>query len=357
MFFCTQNLIIGEKTHILQTYFDESTILTSWLGLDIMWVERGLTTLIAKKRMEEPDLKIAVIGAGAMGSLYGGYLSKENDVTLVDIWQQHVDAINNTGLIIEEGFGSVNTYNPKATSDPTTVGKVDLVVLFVKSIQTADALAKNKALIGPNTIMLSLQNGYGNADDMLKYVPQSQVLVGTTSDGSTLMGTGHISHKGKGHTYVGALSDDQTQAEKVVQILRGAGFDAEVSNNVIDLVWRKLFINIALNPITAILDALNGYVNDNEHAQNAAKLAVYEAVDIANADGMNFDHNKVFNSVLEVACSTAKNRSSMLTDVTNKRETEIDKINGAVVSKAAELGLNTPVNALLINLVKAKGVL
>lgn len=124
-------------------------------------------------------MKIAVIGAGAMGSLYGGYLSKvSSNVCLVDVWQQHVDVINSEGLCIEEKDGDVLVH-PKAVSNVSEVGYVDLAIVFVKSILTGDALEKNRAILGPDTIVMSLQNGYGNVEQIAKYVDINNIIAGT----------------------------------------------------------------------------------------------------------------------------------------------------------------------------------
>ena len=298
-------------------------------------------------------MKIAVLGAGAMGSLYGGYLSADNEVVLVDIWKDHVEAVSRDGLAIEELDGGARTFRPKALTDCAQVGPADLVIVFVKSTQTLSALEKNRPLIGENTLLLSLQNGYGNADDMLAFVPKERILVGTTSHGCLMKAAGQIRHTGKGATYLGALTQDHANARKVADLLIKAGFETEVSENVMELIWSKLFINVGINPITALLGQPNLYVAENPRANQVAKRAVYEAVCIANADGMRFDADKVFEIVCQVAVKTGKNRSSMLSDVSNKRQTEILKINGAVVKKAEQLGLDAPCNAMLTDLILA----
>ena len=299
-------------------------------------------------------MKIAILGAGAMGSLYGGYLSRSNEVWMVDIWQAHVDAINEKGLDIDEADGSVTHVTPHATSDPNEVGVVDLAVIFVKSIQTTEALEKNRAVIGEHTAVLTLQNGYGNGDDICAFVPRDQVIVGTTSHGCTMKGPGHIFHAGSGPTHIGAMGEDQSTAEKVAEALRGAGFEVDCSDKVIELVWGKLFVNIAINAVTALLDVPNGYINDDANARRCAELLVREAVAVANATGMSFDPDAVCANAMAVAVGTAGNTSSMRADTLNKRRTEIGKINGAVVKKAAELGMAAPYNQLISALIEAK---
>ncbi|GHT79623.1 2-dehydropantoate 2-reductase [Spirochaetia bacterium] len=299
-------------------------------------------------------MKIAVVGAGAMGSLYGGYLSQNNEVFLIDIWKEHIEAIQSRGLVIEEAGESQHIYHPKAAASSASVGIADLVLLFVKSIQTEQALRDNISLIGPKTVLLSLQNGLGNDEDMRKFVGPEQILIGTTSHGSTMKQPGYICHRGFGATHLGPLADENAQTADIVRVFNDAGFETVLSDNIMNLVWSKLFVNIGINAITALLCQTNSCINTGEYANHAARKAVFEAVGVANAAGMSFDAEAVFRNVCDIAEKTGQNRSSMLADVINRRETEIDKINGAVVHKARQLGLEAPFNELLTCLVKAK---
>lgn len=298
-------------------------------------------------------MKIAILGAGAMGSMYGGYLSKNNEVSMVDVWKDHVDAINAKGLIIDEPDGTSVVVHPKAYATADAVGVVDLVVVFVKSIQTLDALKNNMALIGPKTMVLSLQNGYGNAEDMMEYVEKKRVIVGTTSHGCTIKGPGHVFHAGKGPTHIGAMDTDQTHAHEVAQVLEQAGFEADVSDNVLQLVWGKLFINVGINAVCTLLQTTNIAISDNPSAKEIARGLVYEAVAVANATGQQFDAETVFQDTCEIAVKTGSNHCSMLADYEKKRQTEIMKMNGIVAKKADELQVDAPLNRQITQLICA----
>ena len=298
-------------------------------------------------------MKIAVVGAGAMGSLYGGLLSKNNEVFLVDIWKEHVDAVNSKGLIITEPEGDV-LVTPKAVTAIDEIGTADLLILFTKCTNTKSALDNARALIGPDTILLSLQNGYGNAEDMADYADSSRILVGTTGHGCSIKEPGHIIHAGKGETHIGAVSENQSRALDIARVLSDAGFETHVSSNIMELVWKKLFVNIGINPITALLSLPNKAIAENPAAKKASAFAVCEAVAVANAGGMNFDESAILESVITVAENTGENTSSMLADVLKCRQTEIIKINGAVVKKAAELGVPAPINEMLTLLIQAR---
>lgn len=301
-------------------------------------------------------MKIAVIGAGAMGCIYGTYLSKHNEVLLVDVVKAHVDAINERGLEFVHLDGKTEIYkNMKATMDTTGYPAADLVILLTKGYQSADALKANKSLIGKDTIVLSLQNGYGNADEIVKFVPEAQIVLGTSAGGAIVAGPGHVLHKGQGPTHVGCLTKDQSKAEIVAKAMIECGVpNVEISPDVKELVWSKLFVNIGINPICALLNDTNQCIANNEYANKVSYAAVREAVDVANATGMNFNFEDVFKNVVAVALETGGNRASMLADVSNKRRTEVDRINGAAVSEGAKVGMKAPLNEMLTNLIHAK---
>ena len=300
-------------------------------------------------------MKIAIIGSGAMGSLYGGYLSKaKNEVYLVDIWKEHIEKINNEGLKILEK-DDVLTVNPKGVVDSKEVGKVDLAIVFVKSIATKKALESNSSIFDDNTMVLSLQNGYGNVEDIEKFAKSENIIAGTTSHGATLLGPGKIKHAGKGKTIIGkAKGENDSRLSEIKAALENAGFETDLSDNVMEIIWSKLLVNIGINALTAVLEIENGRLTEWEESEELVALAVREAVKVANNSGLQFNDEEVIEHVLEVAKATAENKSSMFQDILNKRKTEIEKINGAVVKIGKDNGVETPVNETLTNLVKIK---
>jgi len=300
-------------------------------------------------------MKIAIIGAGAMGSLYGGYLAKAgNEVFLLDVWQEHVDAINQQGLVIQEGEDEVKTH-PQAVTSHQEIGTADVVIVFVKSIHTGNAVKHNLNLVGENTLLLTLQNGYGNAEAMAEYVDPDKIIVGTTAQGATLLGPGLIRHAGKGATHIGKFTGGRdAKVENLAEMLRQAGFETKVSEQAMEMIWAKLFINVGINALTGLLNIANGQLLHCEETLALMKLAVGEAVAVANAAGMAFDPEKVLADVKKIAEATGENRSSMLQDLTHQRKTEIDMINGAIVTQGRLYGMDTPVNETLTRLIKSK---
>jgi 2-dehydropantoate 2-reductase len=298
-------------------------------------------------------MKIAVLGAGAMGSIFGGWLSRRHEVWLIDIWQEHCEAINTNGLLIEEN-GQIHRFHPRAVPNAHSVGPVELVIIFVKSIDTATALAQNRELFTPQTLALTLQNGWGNAEEIRPYVGAANLFVGTTAHGGNVRGPGRVCHAGRGPTSIGVLSGPPGRARKIAALFSDAGLTAEVTDNAGATIWRKLIINAAINPLTALLEVPNGYLTESATTRELMALIIKEAVRVANGTGIPFEVTELIDTVQKVARQTAPNRSSMLQDLTNQRPTEIDRINGAIVAQGNALGIATPYNQMLFQLIKAK---
>ena len=300
-------------------------------------------------------MKIGFLGCGAMGSIYAGNLTKAHEVYIFDAMPAVCEAVNTTGITIDEPDGSTRVYHPViATTDPSTIGEMDIMIVFVKYLFLESALEKCKTMIGPNTIVLSLQNGVGNYDEIAKVVPEKQICCGTTAHGATNLGPGHSRHTGCGPTNVGTIKGGHESAEKVAEALRAGGFEVNVQENVMQLIWHKLFANIAINAITALLDVTNGTIAENEHERDLAEKMVREAVAVANATGCTFDVEAELKNAFDVALATGTNRSSMLQDVTRKGITEIKIINGAVVKEGKAAGVPTPYNEAIVDLILAK---
>jgi len=297
-------------------------------------------------------MKTAVIGAGAMGSLFGGLLTESGvAVWLLDIWEAHINTLNQSGLTIERE-GITRVVRPNAVTDPQSIGKVDLVIVFVKSTHTAAAARTAAGLVRPDGLVLTLQNGMGNADILGQAVEPGKVLAGTTSHGATMLGPGRVRHAGIGPTQIGLwAAGDPAPAQKVARILTDAGIETEVTDDIRALVWHKLFINVGINAITALTGICNGQILDLATTRDLSQKAVEEAMAVARAKGIKVEED-VVGHVFKIAEATAANRSSMGQDVDNRRPTEINAINGAVVREARQSGLATPVNETLSALVQ-----
>src|SRR6266540_2546129 len=314
-------------------------------------------------------MKIGIIGAGAMGSLLGFYLSEHAEVWLLDPWQAHVEAINANGLRRELG-GTEETRYPRATTDASAIGACDAVLVLVKAQQTPWAAEQAHALLKPDrlndrvtrwqddkvippienssgtlspshlvilskTLVVTLQNGVGNRELLAETLGAGCVGQGVTALGATLIGPGRVRHAGQGATVFGAAPDP-------------AGMAALAA-----LVWGKLVVNVGINALTALLHVPNAALADAPAARELLAEAVAEAVAVAAARGTPLPYADPLEHVLAVARATGANRSSMLQDAMRGSPTEIDTINGAVVREGQRLGVPTPVNRLLAALVRA----
>lgn len=299
-------------------------------------------------------MKIAVVGAGAMGSLFGALLSENgNDVWLYDIWKEHVNAVNENGLIIERK-GKIRTVKLNATVDSGNIGPVELTIIFVKSTQTESAAETAYRLAGSGGLVMTLQNGMGNADAVAKFIEAERILVGTTAHGATMLGPGKIRHAGVGPTTIGMWAPGEkghTRARQFAEFFSRASIETKAVKDVRSVVWQKLFINVGINAITALTGIKNGQILDLATTRELSRAAVEEAIDVARAESIKVEKETVA-QVFKVAEATALNRSSMGQDVDHQRQTEISAINGFIVREANRLGLKAPVNQTLTALIE-----
>ena len=297
-------------------------------------------------------MKIAVVGAGAMGGLFGALLAEaDQDLLLLDIRQDHVDMINQEGVSIELE-GRVRNIKIRAATQPDPEQRANLVIIFVKSSQTGEAAKTAIQLAGKEGLILTLQNGMGNADILSRAMDPGRVVAGTTSHGATLLGPGKIRHAGRGPTIIGMWSGKpHNRLEEVGLIFKKAGIEVEIVSDVRPVVWGKLLINVGINAITALCNIKNGELPDLSVTRELARAAVEEAMTVAGAQGIAVRKDAV-EHVFQVAKATAANRSSMGQDVDNKRLTEISAINGFIVREAEKAGIKVPVNSTLTALVK-----
>lgn len=301
-------------------------------------------------------MKVAILGSGAMGSLYGGMLAEGGcDVTLIDIWKEHMDRVNASGLSIEGVSGDRVIPSLRGVTDPKDAGEADLVIVFVKATATKTAMEGARSLLGQKTVVLTLQNGLGNVEKLAEVIGESRILAGITGDGCTLLGPGRIRHAGQGDTILGELNGEITERlKRITSVLKESGFSAKMSENVSGLIWTKLLANVGINALTALTGLRNGKLLDYPETEELLRLAVHEAVAVAEKKGIRLEVEDPVEHCREIACRTAQNRSSMLQDVGAHRQTEIEVINGAIAEQGARLGVPAPVNHVLTNLVKVR---
>ncbi|HAO23411.1 MAG TPA: 2-dehydropantoate 2-reductase [Desulfobacteraceae bacterium] len=299
-------------------------------------------------------MRIAIIGAGAMGTLFGGFLSQAAEVYLIRRSEEHVRAIRENGLIIEKNDGSAQTFHPFATIIPKDIAiGIDLALIFTKSYDTETAAHIAKSLLRQDGIALTLQNGVGNLDIIEKIVGRGRAVAGVTSHGATMLAPGRVRHAGIGTTTIAMLPGKERLLNEIAKTFESAGIAVSLTENADNLIWGKLIINVGINALTAILRVQNGVLGITPQCEKIMACAVEEAVAVANASGIVIPYPSPLEQVKKVCAATAQNRASMLQDILNSRQTEISAINQAIVRKGQESGIPTPCNRFLSDIIEA----
>ena len=298
-------------------------------------------------------MRIAVIGAGAMGSIYGGRLSLHNDVFLIDTSQAVVDQINNQGLKIQEN-GEDITFHPTALTSTQGQKPMDLVILFVKALFSKAALAANQGIIGPDTYLMTLQNGSGHEDLLEEFAPKDHIIIGTTEDNGAVLACGHVRRGGIGKTNIGMLTDDTAHfLPKLKETLDSCGFVGCIHENIQQLIWNKLFTNVSLSALTGALQVPMGFIADNDHAWNITKKLIHEAVEVAHGLGLKADEAEITEKVRLTSINSPEGITSICADLKNGRRTEVNTISGSVVRAAEKCGVPAPTHELMVELIHA----
>jgi 2-dehydropantoate 2-reductase len=327
------------------------------VGYDRMVGVRGTgkcrTAPAAPSGIVDPGMRVVIVGAGAMGCLFGAHLSAVADVALIDPWKEHVDALVR-GLAITGLDGATRVIPLRAGRDAASVpGGADLALVFVKARQTAWAAGQASAVLKDSGLALTLQNGVGNLEVVAEAVGPARAVQGVTAHGATLLGPGRVRHAGTGPTHLATRADIHARVSEIARVFAAAGFQTHVADDVESLVWGKLIANVGVNALTALLRVPNGIVADVPEARAMLVAAVEEAVAVARAKGIRLAQVSPVEHVLGVARATGPNRSSMFQDVLRGAPTEVDVINGAIVRDGERLGIPTPVNRVLVGLVRA----
>jgi 2-dehydropantoate 2-reductase len=301
-------------------------------------------------------MKVAVVGAGAMGSVYAGILGEAgNEVWAVDVWPEHVEAMRTRGLVVDGASGN-RTVRVNATSDPSEPGVCDLVVIATKAMNVEAAATAARPLVGEETVVLPIQNGLGSADRVAAILGEERVAIGVVGGfGASMVGPGHVHHNGWELVRLGERRGPATdRIRRVAQTWADAGFRVQVYDDVDQLVWEKLVCNASFSGTCAILERPIRAVLDDPAAWQVASSCARETYDVAHARGIHlgFDDPVAYARAFGEKIPDA--RPSMLLDLLAGRPCEIDVINGAIPPAARDVGLEAPVNATVTALVKAK---
>lgn len=299
-------------------------------------------------------MKIAILGAGAMGMLFGGYLSQHNQVWLVDVDQDRIHYINANGVAVRENTGEDRSFHPFAVTNVADLSAMDLIIVFVKSMYTTQALETNQQLIGPETYLMTLQNGAGHESKLLQFADEAHVIIGTTQHNSSIIANGHVNHGGRGKTQIGLLSGDSHQLEAIAQNFSQCGLECSTSADVKRQIWTKLFTNTSASALTAVLQVPLGFIHEDTNAHKMMEVLAREATAVANADcGGGFDEAEVIEGVDTVCRNAPNGYTSIYADVKKGARSEVDTISGSVAETGKRLGIATPYHEMTVALIHA----
>ena len=295
-------------------------------------------------------MRVAVLGAGAMGTVFGAALQRSGaDVTLVDVSPAVVERLRSDGAVVVAG-GQEQVTRVAATTDPVDVGAVDAVLVFVKGYHTAAAAELARPLVGPATAVASLQNGWGNEARLAEAFGGERIVAGVTYHSARLDRPGRVAHTATGTTFLGPFQGRDLGAATVVgNALADAGLPVEVGAEAVTQLWRKLVLNCVTLPASALTRLTVGGLAS---VDGLLEAVTEETCAIARAAGHDVDTAERLEVIRGAVARGGDGKGSMLQDVEAGRRTEIDTITGAVVAEADRLGVPAPLNRALLDLVR-----
>jgi 2-dehydropantoate 2-reductase len=299
-------------------------------------------------------MKISIVGAGAMGSLFGGLLAESgNEVTLIDVNDAHIDTVRTQGLRLATDGGDRQVTALKAVRPEDATGFPDLLLVFTKTLHTSAALSGVRHLIGPGVHVLSLQNGLGNVEKIAEFVPLERVLIGVTTWPADMVGPGHVHSHGQGVVRLMAADGVERRfVSQVAEVLTKAGLDCTSDGTVWAAIWEKVAFNAALNSICAVSGCTVDELGRLPDGSRLANEVVTEVLSVALRLGIDVDTAKCRANVANAIDHHRGHKPSMLQDVLAGRRTEVESINGAVVELAGPLNIKLPVTETLLSLVR-----
>jgi 2-dehydropantoate 2-reductase len=301
-------------------------------------------------------MKIAIVGTGAMGSVYAGlFAAAGHEVWAIDRWREHVDAMRAKGLRLEGASGD-RTVKVNATTQPTEAGTCDLVVLATKAMHVGDAAASVKSLLKNDTPVLSIQNGLGGPETAASILGKERVMVGVVGGfGASMRAPGHAHHNGMELVRLGEFGGPITPRLKTVeQAWLSAGFRVKLFDDIDQLVWEKLLCNCAYSGPCGISEGTIGEVMNDPDLSRISAACATEGYAVARKKGVKLGFDDPVAYIRDFGSKIPNARPSVLLDLMAGRKSEIDVINGSIPRVGAQVGAAAPVNATVTSLVKAK---
>ena len=302
-------------------------------------------------------MKIAIIGAGAMGSVYAALLAESgNDVWAIDLWQEHVAAIQTSGLNVSGFSGDRIVAGLNASTNIADAGPCDLVVIATKASGVGAAAKSLDPILTDSTLILTIQNGLGAGERIQSNITSENILLGVAGGfGASIPKAGHVHHNGMELIRLGEMHGGiTTRLENVAKIWQEAGFNVKTFEDINQLIWEKFICNVAMSGSAAAFDRTLGEVINDPITWAIAKHLAIEAYEIGKAKGIHFSFDDPVSYVKDFGSKMPEARPSMLLDLMAQRKTEVDAINGMVPETAKHLGLSAPYNEVITAIIMAK---
>ena len=307
-------------------------------------------------------MKVAILGAGAMGSVFGGHLGLAgHDVTLVDVWREHMEAVAADGLDLRRPDGTSVIVPLRALHAPSLLAPVELVIVLTKTFAGAEALRSIEHALTDRTWVATVQNGLGNDRRLAEVIGPERVVPGTTTVGAEQSGPGVVtmSRATAARTSVTHLGPPRTGnplpdgVKEVAATMTAAGLPTEALDSADLVIWTKLALAGPMGPVTALLRRTVSDVADDEHAFALVRAMFEEIVAVAHATGVPLEEDAAWEHALKTFQEVGPHTTSMAADVLARRRTEIDAFCGEIARLGAEHGVPTPVNWVVGEALKA----
>ena len=295
-------------------------------------------------------MKIAIVGTGAMGSVYAGLLAKAgHEVWAIDTWQEHIDTIATSGLSVSGASGSYVIDSLHVGHSPRDAGACDVWVIATKASAVDEVASEIAPLLEPGTVVMAFQNGLGAGERVARHIPEEHIVIGIAEGfGSSIPEPGHVHHEGMRLIRIGEMHGGMTdRVQRIEHAWADAGFNVRAFADVTLMIWEKFLCNVTLSAPCAVFDVTVGELMSNPEAWKVALGCTAEAYRLGVATGIEFTFDDPLQYVTDFAATIPNASPSMRLDHLARRPSEVEAINGQVVTLSHELGLETPYNETL----------
>ena len=302
-------------------------------------------------------MKIAVIGAGAMGSIYASFLAQnKNEVLAIDLWEEHLNVIRESGLRVSGFSGDKTVKNIKVSNDINDAKGYELFIIATKASGVGAVASKLSKIASKNSIILTIQNGLGAGERIASFMPTDNILLGVAQGfGAAMVGPGHAHHNNMSMIRIGEMNGGMTsRLATLVKTWCDAGFNAKAFDDIEQLIWEKFVCNVAWSGSCSIFRKTIGQVMESEEMFNIAKGCAIEAKKMGDIKKVNFTFDETVSYITEFGKKLLNSKPSMLQDVEANRLSEIDAINGMVVTLGNQYDIETPYNTAVSSIIKAQ---